>query len=246
MTAIDVLGRVFDVAVKPPYLRLRRALSWLLFERRYGVYTEARVPADELGLPDPHLTGYMPYGWLSLRRILPPRDVSPNDAFLDVGSGMGRVVLLAATMYPFRRVLGIELSTHLHEIAVTNLAANKERLRCQDVELQNADALDVELPDDVTVVFLYNTFTGPAFQAFIDRLLESVNRNPRPVRLIYANPKEETRLLATGRVRPVRSLRGLRPTAAWSATNSTRMYAILPPTLQQWSAKTSQAGKAIA
>jgi hypothetical protein len=51
MTAIDVLGRLFDAAVKPPYLRLRRMLNWLLFERRYGVYTEARVRVDELGLP---------------------------------------------------------------------------------------------------------------------------------------------------------------------------------------------------
>jgi len=227
MTA-ELLGRVFGTAVKPPYLRLRRAFTGLLFERRYGVHTEARVPADELGLPGPHLSGYMPYGWFSLRRILPASEVSTNDVFLDVGSGMGRVVLQAAMSYPFRRVLGVELSAHLHQIALTNVAANRARFRCQHVELQHANALDVALPDDVTVVFLYNAFTGPAFQAFIERLLRSVDRNPRLVRLIYANPKEEVRLLATGRFRAVRSLRGWRPTSAWSISNSTRMYAICP------------------
>jgi SAM-dependent methyltransferase len=229
MIAAGLPDRVFETAVKRPYLRLRRALSRLLFERRYGVHTEGLLLASELSLPDPHMTGYSASRWLTLRSILPRNEVSPNDVFLDVGSGMGRVVLQAALHYPFRRVMGIEISAHLHEIALTNLATTKARLRCQDVELQKSNALDAEIPDDVTVVYLFNPFTGPAFQTFIDRLLRSVDRNPRPVRLIYANPREEERLLATGRIRPVRSLQGWRLRATCSTSDPTRMYAIDPP-----------------
>jgi precorrin-6B methylase 2 len=228
VTVVGLLGHTFHALVKPPYVRLRRAFNRLMFDRRYGVRTEARVSARELALPSPDLVDYSPYAWLGLRRILPRSEVTPDDVFVDVGSGMGRVVLQAALHYPFRRILGIEISSQLHEISVTNLASNKARLRCPQVELIHANALELELPDDVTVVFLYNPFTGATFQAFLDRLLRSIDRNPRVVRVIYANPKEEQRLLATGRVSQLRSLRGWRPTSAWSISNSTRMYAVRP------------------
>lgn len=228
MTITGLLGHIFHSVVKPPYVHMRRAFTRLMFDRRYGVCTEARVSPDELGLPSPDSIEYAPTGRLVLRRILPPTEVTPDDVFVDVGSGMGRVVLQAAMFYPFQRVLGIEISAQLHEVSMTNLASNESRLRCSQVELIRADIRELELPDDVTVVFLYNPFIGATFQAFLDCLLRSIDRNPRVVRVIYANPKEEERLFATGRVRNIRSLRGWRPTPAWSLSNSTRLYAVQP------------------
>lgn len=127
---------------------------------------------------------------MSLRRILPPREVTDHDVFVDFGSGMGRVVLQAAR-YPFRKVIGVEVSETLHSIARENIDRNRQRLRCPDTELVHADALDYELPDDVTVAFLYNPFRGEIFATVIERLLQSVERNPRPLRIIYVNPIEE-------------------------------------------------------
>jgi hypothetical protein len=69
----------------------------------------------------------------------------PERRFLDVGSGMGRVVQ-AAMSYPFRRVLGGELSTYLHEIAVANLAVKKARLRCQHVDHRSLVGLQFHAP----------------------------------------------------------------------------------------------------
>ena len=40
--------------------------------------------------------------------------------FIDIGSGKGRVLLMAAD-YPFRRILGIELLPALHRVAQENL-----------------------------------------------------------------------------------------------------------------------------
>lgn len=228
MTLPGLLGHIFHSVVKPPYVHLRRAITRLMFDRRYGVRTEARISPDELGLPSPDSIEYAPAGQLVLPRILSPSEVTPDDVFVDVGSGMGRVVLQAAMSYPFQRVLGIEISAQLHEVSVTNLASNKSRLRCSQVELVHADIRDIELPDDITVVFLYNPFIGATFQEFLDRLMRSIDRNPRVVRVIYANPKEEEKLLATGRARHIRSLRGWRPTPAWSLSNSTRLYAVQP------------------
>ena len=91
-----------------------------------------------------------------------------------------------------------------------------------------ADALDYNVPDDVTVAFFYNPFGGATFAAVIDKLIASVDRNPRTVRVIYANPVEEQMLLGTGRVRLLKSCWGMRPTREWSRSNSIRLYAIDP------------------
>jgi SAM-dependent methyltransferase len=148
--------------------------------------------------------------------------------FLDVGCGMGRAVLMAAAGYPFRRVIGVELSTQLVEIAQDNLDRCRARLRCKDVVVVNADAVNYEIPDDVTVVFLYNTVRGATFAAVIQNVLDSYDRSPRMLRILYANPTEEAILLSTGRIRTIRRLRGFRPGREWSRSNSCKMYVVQP------------------
>ncbi|QDT37699.1 class I SAM-dependent methyltransferase [Stratiformator vulcanicus] len=41
-------------------------------------------------------------------------------SFVDLGSGKGRVLLMASE-FPFREVVGVELSSQLHEIAANNI-----------------------------------------------------------------------------------------------------------------------------
>lgn len=215
-------SRFFAELVRPAYRGARGLLNRGL-ERRAGIRTEGFVSAEELGF-EAHRERYQPAGWFQLRRILPVRQVGPQDVFIDVGSGMGRVVYQAAAWYPFRRVIGLELSERLNVIARDNLRRAEPRLRCPEVEIVTADVLEYELPDDVNVVYLNNPFNGPVFEAAIDRLLASMRRRPRAVRVIYANPKDESVLLRAG-FRPVRTLRGLRPGAEWSRSNSVRLYA---------------------
>jgi hypothetical protein len=224
---IPLIQRIFRSAIRPPYIRVRRFFVHLLFERRYGVRTEGVVSRADLDDGEEN-NQYRPSGISSLRRILPRHEVGPSDVFIDFGSGMGRVVLQAALHYPFRRVIGVELAGRLHETALANVERNRDRLACPDVRLVNANVLAYQIPDDVTIAFLYNPFVGDVFRTVVDRLIASVDRKPRSLRIIYGNPVEEDALLATGRVEVIRTLRGWRPTAEWSASNSFRMYRILP------------------
>lgn len=169
-----------------------------MYERRLGVDTSRSVDAEELGYADKRLVDYEPAEWSALRRALPRGSVGPDDVFIDLGSGMGRVVLMAAR-YPFRRVIGVELSPQLHAAAESNLAAADKRLRCQDVRFECANAVDYEVPDDVTIVFLNNPFTGEVFDAAVQSVLRSHDRRPRPMRVIYRHPVEHDRLMATSR-----------------------------------------------
>ncbi len=221
---ITVIGILFEKVVKPPYVKARQFGTNVLFDRRYHVDTSGVISCAELGLSDPRFVWYGPAGVTRLRRILPPREVSEEDVFIDFGSGKGRAVLQAALHYPFRRVYGVELSEQLHEIAERNVASCQDRLRCRDVRLIRANATDFEIPDDVTVAFFNNPFVGEVFETVIARLLTSVDRHPRRVRIVYGNPVEEAALLRTGRVRTVRTLRGWRPGREWARSNSFRLY----------------------
>lgn len=209
------------------FLTLRRGANWMLIDWPNRIETRDEVGLEPSGVDlDRNYVRYEPSGWMALGRILKPDDIAADDVFLDVGSGKGRVVLQAAR-YPFRRVIGVELVPELTEVAAGNLAAFRDRLKCRDVNLVTSDALEYDVPDDVTVIFLYNPFRGTAFAQFLEGVLASVDRVPRPLRLIYSTPMEHEQLMASGRFRIVRQVPGMRPTRAWREKLSIRMYELL-------------------
>ena len=209
-----------------PTLEWCRRRAARVVDRCVGIETEGDVRLDELGLAATNRVSYTPSHWLTLPRILRRRDVAPHDVFIDFGSGKGRAVYQAARRYPFRRVIGVEISEHLNAMARLNIERNRRRLRCRDIELVTSDVLDYEIPDDVTIAYFYNPFRGDLFSAVINGLLDSLDRRPRPLRVIYHKWEEEDRLLASGRFEMVRSAPGLRPGRRWSEEKSIRMYAV--------------------
>lgn len=222
-----MLRRVFNLVIRPPYVWLRDGAMDLVFDKRLGVRTSGEIQLDELGIAAEGRERYKGVPWLMLRRILRRRSVTADDVFIDIGSGMGRALLVAAT-YPFRRVIGVELSRELNDIAQQNIDHLTARLRCNDITVVTADAMEYEIPDDVTVVFMANPFQGAIFEAVIKNILDSYDRRPRNLRIVYVNPKEESFLLSTGRIRPVRRIRGFRPGRDWSRSNSAKLYQLQP------------------
>ena len=91
-------------------------------------------------------------------------------AFLDIGCGKGRVVMLA-TNTPFRSITGVELSPELTSIAHANLALwNKTPHSCTDVTVLNADALTLPFPDAPALIYLFNPFDQNVMQPLLERL----------------------------------------------------------------------------
>lgn len=173
-------------------------MTRFLFERRFGIRTSGNVDLESLGVAGDDRWHYEPAEWRVLSRVLKQRDVGPEDVFLDFGSGMGRVVLRAAQYGP-KRVIGVELSDDLNAIARENVDRMRHRLKCQDIELVTADALEYEVPGDATIVFFNNPFTGPTFSEVMQRLVSSLDQSPRRMRIIYRNPIEHEAVIATNR-----------------------------------------------
>jgi SAM-dependent methyltransferase len=126
-------------------------------------------------------------------------DASPLDprsaTFVDLGAGMGRVVLLAARR-PFRQLIGVEVSPALVEIARENISGARDPLRvAHDIRIVRADAAAYALPRGPLVVYLYNPFHGPVFAAVLERLREAGRSDD--VIVLYHTPVDRAVLEAT-------------------------------------------------
>jgi SAM-dependent methyltransferase len=161
-----------------------------------------------------------------LRRILPRSEVTGDDVFIDIGCGMGTAVVEAAGRYDFRRVIGIDVVPQFTAVARETIARGQRRLRCDDVQVVTGDVREYELPDDVTVVYMFDPVRAQLFDLVIAKLIDSVDRHPRQLRIIYNYPAEAGRLERTGRVRLVRY--GRRRTRPWMTAPDLAMYEIEP------------------
>ena len=72
-------------------------------------------------------SGYQPTEPALFTEMMASLNIDFQDfTFIDLGSGKGRVLLMAAD-YPFRRILGVELLPALHRVARQNLSASCQR-----------------------------------------------------------------------------------------------------------------------
>jgi len=182
------------------FARRIRRLAERLLERRYGVRTAEFLYLEDLGLEPDNRVWHDPSDWIGVRRALARLGVTPDDVFVDYGSGLGRAVLVAGS-FPFRRVIGVEVSEEMTARAQENVRLNRHRLQAAEVELVSADALEWDVPSDLTVAYLYCPFTDEVFDGVMQKLFASVHEHPRPLRILYNYPLEHSRLIRTGRVR---------------------------------------------
>jgi SAM-dependent methyltransferase len=108
--------------------------------------------------------------------------------FLDIGSGKGRALLLAAE-YPFRWVMGIELLPELNSIAEQNIRQfSNEKRACGDIQAVCGDATEFSLPAEPLVVFLFNPLPEAELKKLVGNLEYSLREHSRLAYVIFANP----------------------------------------------------------
>jgi SAM-dependent methyltransferase len=194
-------------------------------DRVLGTRTSHGVTLEELGFARGNLGRYEPSPWgpliRSLRAVNPQRD----DVLVDLGCGRGRVMLAAMSM-PFQRVIGVELSPQLAAEAQGALQPRRFWMRAGAAEVVTANAAGWTLPDEVTIVYMCNPFWGSVFAGAVNNILESVERRPRRLRLIYDHPFEHNYLLSTNRFVPVQLVRAQRK-AEQDLTHDVVIYEVL-------------------
>jgi SAM-dependent methyltransferase len=189
--------------------RVRSTAGRLLFGGGFRETADA-VSLDSLGIERPDSVRYAASPWWILRWLLPQSAVRPSDVFVEFGCGKGRVVLDAARRYPFKRVVGVELSPCLSDVARGLVERERGRLRCGDVRIETVDAAAYSIPDDMTLAYLYNPFNGATFERVCANIVASLDRAPRTLRVIYLHPADHATLVDTGRFRLVRGVQTTR------------------------------------
>lgn len=121
----------------------------------------------------------------SLMKSVPPGFIFSDATFVDIGSGMGRVLMLASH-YSFKQIVGVEISPALHEIARENISNFKNAGKC-DVRLVRADAAEYTFPPGNLLVYLYNPFEGTHFEQFLQRLAREIHGD---LVLVYHTPTQ--------------------------------------------------------
>jgi len=93
--------------------------------------------------------------------------MKPDDdlgkAFVDIGSGRGRALILAIE-HGFHEAIGVELDAEHHRIATANVR------HYRGIQLVHGDARDFAFPPGPLVVFIYNPFPRHVMEEFVPRL----------------------------------------------------------------------------
>jgi hypothetical protein len=128
-------------------------------ERRLGIAEGSHASA-----PGEHLIGYHASGVAPIVRFLIEAPVSRDDVVVDLGAGLGKVVLLTRVLAG-ATARGIELQPALVK------RARDAAVQCgvEGVSFLEGDAREADL-DDGTVFFLYLPFTGPVLAQVMGRL----------------------------------------------------------------------------
>lgn len=122
--------------------------------------------------------------------------------FVDLGSGKGRVLLMAA-QYGFKRIVGVEYMPEWHRSAEENLRkyvqyCAAENRPVQYIESLCMDARDFQFPSGPLVIYMFNPFPEPALAAVVDKLRQSLLSEPRQAYVAYRFPEFDRLLQGCG------------------------------------------------
>lgn len=159
------------------------------FDRTYGTDTCDIVRLEQYDVSEEKRDKavlYWPILPRTFRKIMATLEIPFEEfTFVDLGSGKGRALLLAS-LYPFRKIIGVEFSRALHEIAENNVNIfHPTEQHCETIELICNDACKYEYPNGPFVLYLFDPFERPVFEIVVDNLKRSLKKNPRDVWVVY-------------------------------------------------------------
>jgi hypothetical protein len=174
------------------YRRHRRAGED--FDEKYGVDTNPIIRRASLDITDAMSSlykGYMPSRLdvfdEAIERLGCEVDLGNFD-FLDIGAGKGRCLLLASS-WPFRAIIGVEISPQLISIAQTNINTYVDASqRCTSFELVCTDVLDYRFAPRPSVLYMFNPFERAVVATLLGNIERSLVESPRKLFLVYQNP----------------------------------------------------------
>ena len=159
-------------------------------ERELGIQTFGAHGPDELSIDaDSKLGGhlYQPTSSVIFERAMNTLPFNFQDkTFLDIGSGKGRALILAAEA-GYKKVIGVEYANELNDIAYTNIEKVRSKFPKTEFVLKEGDALTYDIPHEVDVIYLFNPFDEDAVRGLMEKVKPAFERT-KPIYLLYVHP----------------------------------------------------------
>ncbi len=164
-----------------------RCRAWDLI---HGVDTCGDIPLVTLDFQNKNKTAGLEYqshhpriiraGLMSLKILY------QDYTFVDFGCGKGRV-LLVASEFPFRRIIGLEFAPQLAETARGNLKSYRATNRkCFEIEAITADAIEYELAHEPQVLYFYSPFARGVMDQIVQNIENSFQKSPRDLLVLFS------------------------------------------------------------
>jgi len=164
------------------------------FDLRFGTDTSGCVTADELQERGDHpaLRHVTVYGGSQpspLRTALATLPNLETCTFVDLGCGKGRP-LIVASEFPFRDIVGVELTPELASVARRNMELMAAQFPARTrVRVEQGDATEFQLPPGDLVVFLYHPFGTELVRKVVQRVEAALEQEPsRRLFVVLYNP----------------------------------------------------------
>ena len=159
-------------------------------ERELGIQTFGAHAPDELSIEaDSKMGGhlYQPTSSVIFEKAMNELPFNfQNKVFLDIGSGKGRALVLAAEA-GFKKVIGVEYASELNDMAHVNIEKVRARFPNTEFVLNEGDALTYDIPEEVDVIYLFNPFDEEAVRGLLKKV-KPVFDSSRPAHLVYVHP----------------------------------------------------------
>lgn len=105
---------------------------------------------------------------------------------VDFGCGKGRV-LLVASEFPFRRIVGLEFAPQLADIARTNIKNYRSLNRqCLEIEAITADATQYQLVREPQVLYFFSPFARQVLDQVVENIERSLQESPRELLVLFS------------------------------------------------------------
>ncbi len=184
-----------------PFLAVFMIRHEIRGEKKYSINTTGFDELKHLqkkGIDISHATIYMPANYYLLEKLMQAVCTFPhNRTFLDIGSGKGRAMAVAAH-YGFETITGIDLSQKFCEEAKANLRVVQQQFPQVLFNVMVQDVIQFEIPAGMTTIFLFNPFDNIVMSLLVENILKSQAKNPRTIRIIYVNPLQVKVFLENG------------------------------------------------
>ena len=158
------------------------------WDKKLNINTEGR----DATLEDSHHYPYEPTPYSVLERLAESGYIKKENILIDYGCGKGRLLFYINHFFN-SKVTGIEMNKNFYNDCLINKKSylTKHRNISHNIEFINDFAENYIVDENDNKFYFFNPFSVQIFMKIIDNILESLEKNTRPVEIILYYPSDD-------------------------------------------------------